>query len=118
MKKLDDRDETVVLNTKIPAALGDRIRSLQRDEKLSSKSEAVRVVLERGLMEMGEGMVPLIEFAEGQRALLTARGWSDEAAAAHAYLVLCDLRAQYFATFARSAETNELRTRKTEGLLS
>lgn len=49
MKRLDERDETVVLSTKIPAALGVRLRHFQREQSLPNKSAAVRALLERGL---------------------------------------------------------------------
>lgn len=73
--------------------------------------------LRAALLEFAEGLTPLIEFAEGQRAALLDRGWSVEAADQHAFLVLCDLRAHYFVTLARNSETEVLRVRQLEGLL-
>lgn len=73
--------------------------------------------LRGALMTFGEEMLPFVEFAEGQQKLLTDRGWPEEAAAQHAYLTLCDLRAWYFAILERNAVTAELRTRRMEQLI-
>lgn len=83
---------------------------------MTIETERANDGLRASLLEFNEAMLPLIEFAEGQQATLIERGWSEEAAAQHAFLALCDLRAWWFTCLARNSETDMLRARRMEGL--
>jgi hypothetical protein len=53
-------------------------------------SDELQAMVEE-LIRIGETMLPVVEFCEGERAKLIKRGWSEDAAAQYAVTLLVGL---------------------------